>query len=73
MLTSMDAWWYEKQPWQRSKLTKHFYNNGQRISDHEKVFEKSADHTREISEATEKNILKVITKIEYPNTTPKTY
>ena len=37
---------------ERSKLTKYFYRNGQRVSDRNKVLEKSAECTREILKGT---------------------
>ena len=37
---------------ERSKLTKYFYSNGQRVSDRNKVLEKSAECTKEILKGT---------------------
>ena len=58
---------------ERSKLTKYFYRNGQRESDHCKVLEKSAECTREILEAKRQYILKTTSKLEDAFSTPKTY
>ena len=58
---------------QRSKLTKIYYKNGLRKSDHIKVLEKSAECTEKILEAKKNYILKMITKLEYSNAAPKTY
>ena len=58
---------------QRSKLTKMFYKNGQRNSDHIKSLEKSEECTSLISEAKENYILKKTSKLEDPNTASKSY
>ena len=58
---------------QRSKLTKMFYKNGQRNSDHIKSLEKSEECTSLISEAKENYILKKTSKLEDPNTDSKLY
>ena len=58
---------------QRSKLTKHFYKNGQRNSDHIKVLQKSEECTNLISEAKKNYILKMTSKFGDSNTAPKTY
>ena len=58
---------------QRSKLTKIFYKNGQRNSDHTKVLEKSEECTSLISEAEKNYILKMTSKLEDSNTASKTY
>ena len=57
---------------QRSKLTKMFYKNGQRNSDHTKVLEKSEECTSLISEAKKNYILKMTSKLEDSNTASKT-
>ena len=74
---------YRQPPWmtdnikkslkQRSKLTKIFYKNGQRNSDHIKVLEKSEECTSFISEAKKNYILKMTSKLEDSNTASKTY
>ena len=74
---------YRQPPWmtddikkslkQRSKLTKYFYKNGQRNSDHVKVLQKSEECTNLISEAKKNYILKMTSKLEDSNTAPKTY
>ena len=74
---------YRQPPWmtdnikkslnQRSKLTKYFYKNGQKNSDHIKVLEKSEECTNLISEAKKNYILKMTSKLEDTNTAPKTY
>ena len=74
---------YRQPPWindniksslkQRSKLTKIYYKNGLRKSDHIKVLEKSAECTKKILEAKKNYILKMTTKLEYSNAAPKTY
>ena len=74
---------YRQPPWmtddikkslkQRSKLTKYFYKNGQRNSDHIKVLQKSEECTNLISEAKKNYILKMMSKLEDSNTAPKTY
>ena len=58
---------------QRSKLTKYFYENGQRNSDHIKVLQKSEECTNLISQAKKKHILKITSKLEDSNAAPKTY
>ena len=58
---------------QRSKLTKLFYKNGQRNSDHIKVLEKSEECASLISEAKKNYILKMTSKLEDSNTASKTY
>ena len=57
---------------QRSKLTKMFYKNGQRNSDHTKVLEKSEECMSLISEAKKNYILKMTSKLEDSNTASKT-
>ena len=74
---------YRQPPWmtddikkslkQRSKLTKYFYENGQRNSDHVKVLQKSGECTNLISEVKKNYTLKMTSKIEDSNTAPKTY
>ena len=74
---------YRQPPWmtdnikkslkQRSKLTKIFYNNGQRNRDHIKVLEKSEKCTSLITEAEKNYIPKMTSKLENSNTAPKTY
>ena len=58
---------------QRSILTKIFYKNGQRNSDHIKVSEKSEECTSLITEAKKNCFLKMTSKLKYSNTAPKTY
>ena len=55
------------------KLTKCFYKNSQRKTDHDKVLEKSAECTREIFEAKKNYIIKMTKKLADFNTAPKTY
>ena len=55
------------------KLTKCFYKNSQRKTDHDKVLEKSAECTREILEAKKNYIIKMTKKLADFNTAPKTY
>ena len=50
-----------------------FYKNGQRNNNHIKVFEKSEECPSLISKAKKKYILKMTSKLEDSNTTPKTY
>ena len=57
---------------ERCKLTKFFYKNGHRKTDHDKVLEKSAECTKEVLEAKKNYILKMIKKIADSNTAPKT-
>ena len=57
---------------QKSELTKVFYENSQRNSDHIKVLEKS-ECTSLISEAKKNDILKMNSKLEDSNTASKTY
>ena len=74
---------YRQPPWmtddtkkslkQRSNLTKCFYKNGQRNSDHIKVLQKSEECTNLISEAKKNYILKMTSKLEDSNTAPKTF
>ena len=74
---------YRQPPWmtdnikkslkQRSKLTKIYYKNGQKNSDHIKVLEKSEECTSLISEAKKNYILKMTSKLEDSNTASKTY
>ena len=58
---------------QRSKLTKIYYKNSLRKSDHIKVLEKSTERTKKILEGKKNYILKMTTKLEYSNAAPKTY
>ena len=58
---------------ERSKLTKYFYRNGQRESDRDKAWEKSAECTREILETKSQYILKIASKLEDAFSAPKTY
>ena len=58
---------------ERSKLTKCYYKNGQKKSDHEKISEKSSDHTKEIVDAKNNYSLKMTTKLQDSKTTSKTY
>ena len=58
---------------QRSKLTKIFYKNGQRNSDHIKVLEKSEECRSSICETKKNYILKMTSKLEDSNAAPKTY
>ena len=56
-----------------SKFTKCYCKNGQKKSDHKKLFEKSSDCTKEILEAKNNYILKMTTRLQDPKTAPKTY
>ena len=56
---------------QRSKLTKIYYKNGLRKSDHIKVVEKSTECSKEIIEAKKNYTLKMTTKLEHSNTAQK--
>ena len=56
-----------------SKLTKIFYKNGQRNSDHIKVLEKSEENRSLISEAKKNCILKMTSKLEDSNIASKSY
>ena len=58
---------------ERCKLTKFFYKNGLRKSDHDKVLEKSEECTKQILEAKKNYILKITKKLADYNTSPKTY
>ena len=74
---------YRQPPWindnikrplkQRSKLTKIYYKNGLRKSDHIKVLEKPTECTKKIVKAKKNYILKMTTKLEHSNAAPKTY
>ena len=57
----------------RSELTKIYYKNVQRNSDHIKVLEKSEECRSLISEAQNNYILKMTSKVEDSNTASKTY
>ena len=48
---------------ERCKLTKVFYKNGQRKTDHDKVLEKSEECTKQILEAKKNYILKMTKKL----------
>ena len=63
----------EKSLKERCKLTKFFYKNGQRKTDHDKVLEKSEECTKQILEAKKKYILKMTKKLADSNTSPKAY
>ena len=73
---------YRQPPWRtgnikkslkdRCKLTKIFYKNGQRKTDHDKVLEKSTECTKEILEAKKNYILKMTKKLADSNTSSKT-
>ena len=54
-------------------MTKCYYKNGQKKSDFEKLLEKSSDCTKEILEAKNIYILKMMTKFQDPKTAAKTY
>ena len=54
-------------------MTKSYYKNGQKKSDFEKLLEKSSDCTKEILEAKNIYILKMMTKFQDPKTAAKTY
>ena len=58
---------------ERYKLTKFFYENGQRKIDQDKVLEKSEECTKQNLEAEKNYILKMTKKLAYSNTSPKTY
>ena len=58
---------------EKSKLTKIFYENGQRKADCEKVLEKAVECTNEILEAKKNYILKISKKLEDSHTAPKAY
>ena len=58
---------------QRTKLTKIYYKNDLRKSDHIKVLEKSTECTKKILKAEKNYILKMTTEIEYSNVVPETY
>ena len=74
---------YRQTPWmtdnikkslkQRFRLTKVFYKNGQRNSDHIKVLEKPEECTSLISESKKNYILKMTSKLEDSNRASKTY
>ena len=74
---------YRQPPWmtnktnnflkERSKLTKYFYRNSQRISHRDKVLEKSAEFTKDILEAKKQYIIKMTNKLEDAITVPKTH
>ena len=51
-------------------MTKYFYKNSQRESNHNKVLENSAECARQIFEAKKNDILEVTNK---PNIAPKSY
>ena len=55
----------------RSKLNKCYYKNGQKNSDYEKLLENSSDYAKEILEAKNSYIFKMITK--HQKTAAKTY
>ena len=54
-------------------MTKIYYKNGLRKSDHIKVLEKSTECTKKILEAKKNYVLKMTTKLEHSNAAPKTY
>ena len=58
---------------ERTKLTKFCYKNGQRKKDQEKLEAKAAYCTEQISKAKNDYILRMINKLNDPNTAPKTY
>ena len=74
---------YRQPPWmtdnikkslkERCKLTKFFYKNCQRKTDHDKVLEKSEECTKQILEAKKNYILKMTKKLADSNTFPKAY
>ena len=74
---------YRQPPWmndnikkslkQRSKLTKIYYKNGQKNSDHIKVLKKSEECASLISETKKNYIFKMTSKLEDSNTASKTY
>ena len=57
----------------RSKLTKSCYKNCQQKGDYDKVLEKSANCTKEITQAKNDYINKITDKLQNPSTAPKTY
>ena len=56
-----------------SKLTKIFYKNGQRNSDHIKILEKSEEYRSLISEVKKNCIFKMTSKLEDSNIASKSY
>lgn len=61
---SLHGWRYGKNALEKkSKLTKYFYRNGQNEIDHKRISEKSAEYTRDITEAKESCILKLTNKL----------
>ena len=61
---SLHGWRYGKNALEKkSKLTKYFYRNGQNEIDHKRISEKSAEYTRDITEAKEGCILKLTNKL----------
>ena len=64
---------FKKSLKEKSKLTKIFYKNGQRKTDHEKLVEKATECTNEILEAKTNYILKMSKKLEDSHTAPKAY
>ena len=74
---------YRSSPWmndnikrklrQRTKLTKHFYKDGQINRVYDKILEKSAECTAEILEAKRNYILNMISKLADSHTAPKIY
>ena len=74
---------YRQPPWmtdsikrslkERSKLTKCYYKNYQKQSDHENYLEKSSDCIKEILEAKSNYILKMTTELQDPKTAAKSY
>ena len=58
---------------ERSKLSKCYYKNGQKMSDNEKFIEKSFNFTKEILQAKINYILQITTNFQDPKTAAKTY
>ena len=58
---------------QRTKLTKHFYKNGQIKCDYDKISENSAECAAEILETKKNYIFNKTGKLTDSHTTPKTY
>ena len=62
-----------KKSWkERSKLTKTSYKNGSQKIDYDKVFEKSADCTKKITQAKNDYINKMTDKLQNPSNAPET-
>ena len=62
--------WFLKE---RSKLTKFFYNNGQKREDKEKLEAKAAYCTEQIMKTKNDYTQRMTNKLNDPKVTPKTY